>query len=718
MRVILLIFFLLIARFAEAQTTITGSVLDKKGEPIIGANVSIKGTYDGASSNIKGVFTFITAETGDQVILVSFIGYKPFSQNVNINGSTITVSSELVEEINRLDAVLISAGSFNADDEGRREVLKALDIATTAGATADIAGALNTLPGTQKVGETGRLFVRGGEGYETKTFIDGIQVMNAYSASAANTPGRGRFSPFMFKGTSFSTGGYSAEYGQALSSALILDTKDLVAIDRVDIGLMTVGGDIGVSKAWDKSSMSAKLEYTNIAPYFALVEQKIDWKKAPKSVGANYAYRIKTSKSGMLKFYGNYNRSGFTFTDTNFDNNPEIIDLDNQYSYWNASYKEIISDKMSLRTGLSYTSLKEEASRNSDQLDQTDEGLHAKVVFNYDVSDKLVIKSGGELFTHQFDETLTDAGGNSLNLGFNDVLTATFVEAELYTSNNFVTRVGSRLEHSTLTDQLRIEPRASLGYKTGEFSQVSLAYGQFQQHTETDILKVANDLETEKANHYILNYQRINNRRTFRVEAYYKQYRDLVKYSGTNIYDASTYNNSGEGYGRGIDVFWRDSQTFKNTDYWVSYSFLDTERDYRNYPSTAVPSFASSHNFSVVYKRFITSMKSQLGLTYSFASGRYFHNPNQEGFQNGTTRSYQDLSANISYLYRPHIIVHASVTNVLGRENVFGYEYANTPDDKGVYQGRAIGQSAPRFIFLGIFITLSKNSNVNQLRNL
>ena len=50
-----------------------------------------------------------------------------------------------------------------AGEEKRRTILKAVDIATTAGATADIAGALNTLPGTTKNGESGRLFVRGGQ---------------------------------------------------------------------------------------------------------------------------------------------------------------------------------------------------------------------------------------------------------------------------------------------------------------------------------------------------------------------------------------------------------------------------------------------------------------------------------------------------------------------------------------------------------------------------
>ena len=82
--------------------------------------------------------------------------------------------------------------------------------------TLDIIAALQTLPGTQTVGESGRLFVRGGESDETQTFVDGIRVAQPYGATTQNIPTRGRFSPFLFSGISFSTGGYSAEYSEAL----------------------------------------------------------------------------------------------------------------------------------------------------------------------------------------------------------------------------------------------------------------------------------------------------------------------------------------------------------------------------------------------------------------------------------------------------------------------------------------------------------------------
>src|SRR6188768_3301730 len=262
--------FIITVSGALAQTKIMGKIVDDHGEAIPMANIILVDTYDGTSSDTEGKFEFTTSETGRKVLAVKFIGYKEFQQEVLLNGKSISLEVTLREEINELEAVTITAGSFTASDESRRTVFRAVDIASVAGATADIAGALNTLPGTQKVGESGRLFVRGGEGSEARTFIDGMVVLDAYGPSAPNTPSRGRFLPFMFKGTSFSTGGYSAEYGQALSSALVLSSKDKAEATRTDIGILSVGGDVSHTHAWDRASIAGKIQYTNIRPYFAL----------------------------------------------------------------------------------------------------------------------------------------------------------------------------------------------------------------------------------------------------------------------------------------------------------------------------------------------------------------------------------------------------------------------------------------------------------------
>ena len=59
-----------------SQTTLSGTVVNGKGNPIPAANIFIKGTYDGAFSNEKGEFAFTTTATGSQTLVVSSLIYE------------------------------------------------------------------------------------------------------------------------------------------------------------------------------------------------------------------------------------------------------------------------------------------------------------------------------------------------------------------------------------------------------------------------------------------------------------------------------------------------------------------------------------------------------------------------------------------------------------------------------------------------------------------
>lgn len=700
-----------------SQTRIAGKVTDERGAAVPLANVVLVDTYDGTTSDAEGNFEFTTTETGTKVLLVKFIGYKDFQREVVLEGKPVNIIVSLEEMINELEAVMITAGAFAASDESRRTVFKALDIATTAGATADIAGALNTLPGTQKVGESGRLFVRGGDGNEAKTFIDGLLVMNAYSPSAPNTPSRGRFLPFMFKGTSFSTGGYSAEYGQALSSALVLDSKDKSETSRTDIGILSVGGDVAHTQAWERGSASAKVQYTNIRPYFGLINQRIDWIDAPVSIEGSGAFRQEVGKTGLVKVYGNFNHSTYAIYQHDIDDYTSKFryDLTNDYRYLNGFYKQALNDSWMMRGGLSYTYQQNNAFVDKDNIVETEKGIHAKMVAEGSLSDHIELKTGAEVLQRTYDQQYLLYQGNPFALTFEEIIPAAFAEADIYASKNFVTRAGARVEYNSLNRKVGFDPRVSLAYKTGTFSQVSFAYGKFRQTANNTLIRYNHDLDAEKAEHFILNYQHVENNRTFRVETYYKKYSSLVKYING---DSSLLNNAGSGYAKGIELFWRDNRSLPKTDYWISYSYLDTKRDYLNFLYRAAPSFASRHNLSVVYKYFVQSINSQLGFTYSYTTGRPYNNPNSDKFNGGKTPSYSDLSFNWSYLPKPYLILYLSCTNLLGRDNVFGYEYSTVKNADGIYNSRAIKQAAPRFLFVGIFITLSKDKSVNQLPSL
>lgn len=718
MKAVFTILLLTITTLAIAQTKVTGKVLDEKGEAVIGANVVIKDSYDGASVGVDGTFSFTTTETGNQVLVVSAIGYKAIERTIDLSKS-VDVAITLKEEFNELEAVVISAGSFTAGEEKRRTILKAIDIATTAGATADIAGALNTLPGTTKVGETGRLFVRGGDDSEARTFIDGLAALNTYDASAPNTPTRTRFMPFMFKGTSFSTGGYSAEYGQALSSALILNSKDKAEMNQTDIGILSVGGEVAHTQVFDRSSLSGKIGYTDISPYYNLINQRVDWKDPYKSLESNAAFRQQIGDNGgYLKLYGSYSKATLSLYqhDIAEPQNKTLLEIDNEFAYGNAAYNQALNEKWNVRGGLAYSFSDNSIKVDGIPMSEIEKGLHAKGVLEHSLTDKIELRFGAELLTRNYSATRFDEESDQTqSLNFDEVISGSFAETEIYLSNQVVARTGARVEYNSLMDKLAVDPRISLAYKPFDKGQFSFAYGTFRQTAKNQYVRLNNDLKSEKAEHFILNYQVITDNRTFRVETYYKKYSDLVKFGNA---EQTIINNKGTGFARGVEIFWRDSKTLKNVDYWVSYSFLDTKRDYLNYPYEAMPTFASKHNFSIVYKHFINEIKSQIGLTYSYGSPRPYNNPNSDKFNAGRTPAYHDLSANVSYLPKNWLIVYVSCTNLLGRDNIFGYEYASTADANGVYAERAIKQPARHFLLVGVFITISKNKSVNQLPNL
>lgn len=703
------------------QTQISGRVLTELNETLPGANIYIEGTYDGTSSDTEGLFSFTTALNDTIILRASFIGFKDYSQRLYLNKDSIYLEITLYEHINYLNEIVISAGTFEAGSNHKSEVLRPLDIVTTAGVTADIPGALNTLPGTQTVGEEGRLFVRGGDAYETTTFIDGMIVQESYDISAPQTPTRSRFSPFMFSGTSFSTGGYSAEYGQGLSSALILNTKDVATETRTDFSIMSVGLEAAHTQLWDDASFAAKVGYTDLDPYFDIIKQEFDWIDPPTSFDGNVAFRKKLGKDGLFKAYGKFNTSELRFNYDPFtiDNNLVDMTLKNNYGYINGFYKDVLSEKWVINTGVSYTLSDDDILMDQDIIHERSEGIHVKSVAGYEYSERVFFRMGGELITKSHFQDFSDFETDFENrFSFNEEIGATFIEGKVFLSKSFLARIGGRMEYNTLIDELSVDPRASIGIKTGEDGQVSMAVGIFRQTPPNQLLRVSSTLQPEKSTHFILNYQLMKDNRTFRIEAYNKRYSNLVTYESILNYNPETYKNDGDGYARGIDLFYRDSKSINNADFWISYSYLDTERRYRSFPISAAPTYTSKHNFSVVYKHFVTDLKSQLGITYSMASGRPYNDPNQELFNQGRTPIFHDLSANISFLPKPNLIIYASLTNVLGRENIFGYEYRRLPGDIENYERRALTLPAPRFLFLGVFITLTKAGSASQLPNL
>jgi len=692
--------FTIVGITCKTQTRVNGKLTTKNGDPVIFANIAIKGSFDGTSSNLEGEFSFITSKKGEQIIAISSIGYLPLEKVILLNGPTVLLNIILKPSVNEIETVYVTAGAFEASEDKRTVIMKSADIGSTAGALGDITGAIETLPGTQTVGESNGLFVRGGSGSESKIIIDEMVVQNPYYSPVPDIKQRGRFDPFMFSGTIFSSGGYSALYGQALSSTLILKTRGLADSTNTGGGIHMYGTNIFHTHRWENSSIYTGISYNNFQAYHSLFN--IDkYNKSPENACGKIIFRQRTSDNGLFKFYSNISKTeiGVDFEDVYNPDEKYSFHLKNKNLYINSSYKEYFKDeKWSIFTGFSYSGNKDNAFLDTINMSEDETMIQSKIIVTNNSLSDVKIKAGCEIQSMEINGKMNNSEGK-----IDDLFFAGFFEADWNISPKLATRTGVRYEYSDYLLKWNLAPRFSIAYKIASNSQVSFAYGKFYQIPEKDFLYYNdNNYDYENANHFILNYQWMKNKRVFRLELFDKEYNDLIK----DIPDLQyTYNNLGTGYARGIDIFWRDQKSIPLAEYWISYSYLDTKRDYQDFPIEATPDFAAKHNLSFVYKHWVGLINSMVGFSYSYSSGRPYYNPNrpEDEFHKDYTKEYHNLDINISKitkLFDRRTVIYSSLRNVFGSEHIFGYHYL--PD--GVSRIPIIPVSKRSF-FIGLFIS-------------
>ena len=747
----LLFNILLVFHFsASAQTSISGKVTGSSKNPLAGVSITLVDTYDGATTDSIGNFSFTTSETGTKTLEFTSAAYEKQSVEVVLEGKPIQLDMQLKDKITELNAVTITAGSFEAGDKKRGTVLSSLDVVTTASSNGDVTAAIKTLPGAQQVGENEGLFVRGGTATETKIFIDGNLVNNFFYSTKPGIASRGRFNPFLFKGTQFSAGGYSALYGQALSSALILETTDIAEQSEGSLALSVIGVGGGIQQLAKnkKSSWGASYNFSHLQPVFQVIKQRQDFTVYPQFHDADLNFRIKT-KNGLIKYYGYGSLSKMEFREADIDSAAlkNKFYLGNTNFYHNLNWRENVGNGWKLISGLSFSNNKDDIRNTLEnaaaqkQAFTEPEGYFAKNFMvdnraNYAqvriVAEKKsgalsAFRFGGEHFISNEKLVFTDATSNKYHNSVNDNLIAAFGEWDVYIGSRLAIRPGLRGEYSKQMDQWNLAPRFSVAYKLKNAAQLSFAYGKFYQNPESKYLPLPDKkIGFAEATHYMLQYQMLTKNRVLRGELFYKQYDHLYKTSLVNGNATGLINNNGKGNAKGIEVFWRNREVFRRFDYWVSYSYLDTKRDYLYYPGSIVPDFAAKHTASLVVKSFYLPLKAGMNVSYTYASGRPYYQFRPENGtgkiqiqDQGHTKSFNNISASINYLpwlgqksAKSYSVLVLMVNNVFGFKNVFNYQYGAISGNK-----RAVLPTSDRFIFLGWFMSFGADRTQDAINN-
>ena len=659
---------LLVACCAMSQTTVTGTVTDGR-ERLAGANVFIIGTIDGCLTDSLGRFSFQTERTGEVTLRVTYIGYDDFTLTTD---QLTNLTINMHEKATTIDEVVVTASTYSFGKSDNFKTMDALDVVMAGNSCGDIVAALQTLPGTQKVGESGKLYVRGGESDECQTFVNGMHVLVPYSTNTENNAVRGRFSPFLFKGINFSLGGYGGEYGQALSSVLPMETTDVATGDKLGVSASLVDWNIGGTKAFATSSLSFNADYTSMGLYNNLFPDRYDWTRPYRKLSGEAQYKADLSSASVLKTY-----VGYDLTSVGQHIDDRHLSLNEHNIYANATLKTNIGRGYSLFTGVANSTVLndiDDALTLGDHYHNLRNEIHLKAEARKVFSSVLKMSAGAEDYIRHSTKRYES---DHYRLDYH--LPAVHIDAQVRMMPRLFLNVATRLERHWL-----LMPRTTLSYVPNKRFQLSAMFGRYSQTAEDDYIAISGKRLTQStANHAILSMQYSTSKTLLRVEPYYKKYRHLPLF-GNGAYTADGYGTS-----KGLDVFFECHSLIRNLTSTLSYSFNDSERHYLDYAAPQTPDYVSRHNLRLTFKYAIG--KTIIGLAESYASGRKF--------PVGTTPYYNSLDANVTWLVSPKVIVYSSLNNILGRTNIFRYNADGTP----------VTATRDRFFYIGIFVSLKNN---------
>ena len=668
-----IVLLLMAACNLAAQTIISGIVSDGK-EPLAGVNIFIIGTIDGCLSDSLGRFSFTTTKTGEATLKASCIGFEDYTLSTDV-GQMSNLTIRMTEQAESINEVVVTASTFSFGKSENFKTMDALDVVMSGNSCGDIVAALQTLPGTQMVGENGKLYVRGGESDECQTFVNGMHVLVPYSTNTENSAVRGRFSPFLFKGINFSLGGYGGEYGQALSAVLPMETTDAATSDKYGVSASLVDWNAGGTKAFKNSSLSFNAALTSMGLYNRLFTERFDFTRPYRKLSGEAQYKKELSASSVLKSY-----VGYDLTSVGQHIDGRNLSLKENNVYANATYKTTIGRGYTFFAGIANSSVFSDidnARTAGDHYHNFRNEVHLKTEVRKACSHVLKLSAGIEDYIRN---SRLKYDVYRYQLDYN--ILAAHVDAQWRVIPRVFLNTSVRAE--AMNSAWLLMPRTTLSYVPNKHVQFSLVAGRYSQTAEDDYLAMSRKtLKQSSADHAILSMQYQSKSTLLRIEPYWKKYHHLP------LLVDGLYRPDGFGTSRGVDVFVEDHSLSKRLTTTLSYSFNDSERLYLDYTKARTPEFASRHNLRLTAKYAVG--KCIFGIAESYASGRHF--------PVGKTPHYNSVDMNLTYLLSPKVIVYTSLNNVFGRTNIFRYDASGTP----------VTATRDRFLYIGIFVSLKNN---------
>ena len=312
----ILFLFLLIAAtlsVSAADVVLHGKVTDQDSKPVEFATVRIKGTALGVTTGLDGGYRLSTAERDTLVIVFSCIGYNEESRTLIKPKGDITLNMRMRENSQMLSGVEVTEIKKQTSS---MQTLDAQDYKLAADVTGgSVESMLTTMAGVSSSNELSSQYsVRGGTYDENSVYINGIEVYRPQLISSGQQEGLSIINPNLVGSIGFSTGGFTAEYGDKMSSALDITYREPESFEG-SVAASLMGASLAIGQSSKHFSQLHGVRYKRNNSVLSSLETRGEYD--PSYFDYQTLLTWKLSPKWRMSVLGNISINNYKFTPVN-----------------------------------------------------------------------------------------------------------------------------------------------------------------------------------------------------------------------------------------------------------------------------------------------------------------------------------------------------------------------------------------------------------------
>ena len=296
-----------------SQVKIHGTVIDEENKPLEFATVRIHKTALGTNTNLDGDYSISTAEIDTIDIVFSCIGYKTEKRQLIKAKGDIILNMRMLKTAKELQEINVTeykkqTGSMIKID--RDSYKFAPDVSG-----GSVEAMLTTMAGVNSTNEMSSQYsVRGGSYDENSVYINGIEIYRPQLISSGQQEGLSIINPDLVGEVKFSTGGFSAEYGDKMSSVLDIMYREPQTFEG-SVSMSLMGGSFALGQNLGKFSQLHGVRYKQNASLLSSMETKGEYDPNYFDYQTHLAYKL--NKKFKVSFLGNIAINNYNFKPVN-----------------------------------------------------------------------------------------------------------------------------------------------------------------------------------------------------------------------------------------------------------------------------------------------------------------------------------------------------------------------------------------------------------------